>query len=412
MIWLIRCLFVLNCLFPLQNILGHSIDTHGRESYQDDYLEIIGQLTLVKLPATHDVRTFNEVVKWLGKSHVGNVLICKVNMGEGSLCEQAERVACLSETIYRKTGLVPFKAADQEGGRVQNVIGTRIPNPMNMRSDEIEIFGNILAIETKAVGINLCLGPVLDISFEENFIGNRSFGCDPDTVIDRAKIWLRTLKAHGLLVTGKHFPGHGSTLHDTHRDAAYVEKTKEELLSWDIRPFLELSSELDAIMSSHVFYPSLDNSQIGTYSPAIMTDLLSEFKGMRVTDSLGMLAATPIQTTFDQTALAMAANAIKAIKAGCDLVILGIPQFGDYVPEPKENMKLINRIMEHMANSLRQGEISPERLQEALMRVQAAKDKIATPSEQTKISKRFAEFYQGLYNKPGYSHTCTHKFVL
>lgn len=341
------------------------------------YFDLVSQLTIVKLPSTPDQHTYEKVAKWLRHSHVGNILISKGNVGEGSLETQADRVNTFAKAIFERTGIIPFNAADQEGGRVQHIYSTRVPNPLSIDDEDIEKYATILAQDTVKAGVNLCLGPVLDIPIMGNFIGNRAFGLDPESVIRRASLWIKVLQAHGLLVVGKHFPGHGATTRDTHRHAAYVDKTLSELEEWDLKPFWALLPGLDAVMSGHVLYPYLDPNCIGTYSSIIMTDLLKDFKGLRISDSLGMLAATPEQINFEQTAMAMAMNAIQSIRAGCDVVILGTPQFGCYVPAPKEHMKLVDRIMVHMANALLRGEVSNERLSQALQRVQSAKNKIA-----------------------------------
>lgn len=331
--------------------------------------DIAAELTLVSLPATHDAETFDAVVEWLGRSYVHHLLIGKTGFGDGTLVEQAARVAKLRHAIVNARNSEPLLAADQEGGRVQRIIGTAIPAPMAMRDEDIVKYAMTLAKETAVVGINLCLCPVLDIPCEGNFISDRAFGRDPEAVIHRASLWIETLKSYGLLVVGKHFPGHGSTTADTHQLAARVDKTREELEGWDIRPFRELFPKLDAIMSAHVYYPHLDPNEMGTYSSLIMTDLLQDFGGLRISDSLAMLAASPQQSSFEETAQSYALNAIKAINAGCDLVILGAPEFGSFVPDAKEHMLFLDRVNELIAASIAEGAVSQERVDEALARI-------------------------------------------
>jgi beta-glucosidase-like glycosyl hydrolase len=130
-------------------------------------------------------------------------------------------------------------------------------------------------------------------------------------------------------------------------------------------------------MSAHVYFSQIDPDSIGTYSHIIMTDLLKGYQGLRLSDSISMLAATPEQFDFEQSAAAMAFNAIKSVNAGCDLIILGVPEFGPYRPDIKEQRSFIDRTITLFVQAIKNGAVSEGRLREALNRIQIAKAQIA-----------------------------------
>lgn len=341
---------------------------------------LAGQLTLVTLPMATEPASYEIMLDWLSWNNVGNVLLRESHFGQGNMEEKALMVNQCARILYEKIGIVPYIGADQEGGRVQAMKASLIPPPMDIPDDELQHYATLLARESARVGINLILGPVLDIPCDGNFIGNRAFARDPDSVVKRAQIWIQALKTQSLLVTGKHFPGHGSTTSDTHKEAARVDLEAKHLHDWELKPFYTLQHNLDAIMSAHVLYPSLDPHNIATYSKAIMTEKLSEFEGLRISDSLGMRAATPEQLDFEQTARSMAENAVKAINAGCDLVIIGRPHYECDIPKLEVHMNFVDRVLGYITEAIKNNKIPEERLLDAYTRNQNAKRKILPPA--------------------------------
>ena len=95
---------------------------------------------------------------------------------------------------------------------------------------------------------------------------DRSFSNDPKEVISFAKEMIKGMHEEKVLVTLKHFPGIGSALVDIHFDLAILNKKKEEIENFDMRPFVYLKDEADLIMVSHILVPSLDNKNIATFS--------------------------------------------------------------------------------------------------------------------------------------------------
>ena len=89
-------------------------------------------------------------------------------------------------------------------------------------------------------------------------IGTRSFGSDPQLVIDCGAAYMRGLQEHGVLATGKHFPGHGDTETDSHTGLPVIPYSKNRLDSLELKPFKALVEQgIGSLMIAHYIYPSL-----------------------------------------------------------------------------------------------------------------------------------------------------------
>lgn len=154
----------------------------------------------------------------------------------------------LIETIENTAKIPLFIAIDQEGGRVQRLkeledsYVTQIP-PMTELGDTNDPaltyeVGKVIAEELQVFGINMDFAPVLDIvnNVENQVIGDRSFGSNVDSVSRMGLSLAKGLEDTGVIAVYKHFPGHGSTIVDSHYDLPVIEKTKEELFSSDVNP--------------------------------------------------------------------------------------------------------------------------------------------------------------------------------
>ncbi len=123
----------------------------------------------------------------------------------------------------------------------------------------------------------------------------------------------------GMKTCGKHFPGHGSVLADSHVDDVTDERSLEEIRATDLKPFEDLLEGLDALMMAHVVYPALDERPAG-YSPAWIGDVLRSelgYRGVVLSDDLGMHAAAYAGKLADR--------ARRSFEAGCDAVLVCQP---------------------------------------------------------------------------------------
>src|SRR5688572_8111521 len=200
--------------------------------------------------------------------------------------------------------------------------------------------GRITAIEGRALGVHMAFAPVLDVNNNPNnpVIGPRSFGEDPTLVAAFGSALIRGLQDHGMLATGKHFPGHGDTDRNSHLSITEVNASRPRLDSVELVPFRRaITSGVAAIMTFHGVVPALDTNPVpATLSPVVMRGLLRRelgFDGLLITDALdmnGVLAR--VRPTGQATTLTGVYGAIdspglaevvkQAIDAGNDILLM------------------------------------------------------------------------------------------
>ncbi|WP_312051455.1 beta-N-acetylhexosaminidase [Acinetobacter schindleri] len=216
-------------------------------------------------------------------------------------------------------------AVDQEGGRVQRLKQGFTLLPAMGRFGELyqseperalqlsEKCGWLMAIEVLAVGIDFSFAPVLDLNDISDVIGDRSFATNIQDIIPLASAFLKGMKRAGMASTGKHFPGHGSVKADSHVAAAVDPRSYEEIQQKDMQTFIQLQSQLDALMPAHVIYSQVDPNPAGFSEFWIQKILRQElgFDGVLFSDDLSMQAACVAGGTD--------ARIQAALKAGCDM---------------------------------------------------------------------------------------------
>ena len=236
-------------------------------------------------------------------------------------------------------------AVDHEGGRVQRFKDdfTHIPSMQSLGDfvkkhpiDGIDLakdIGWLLASELISSGIDISFTPVLDIDRDRStIIGNRSFGDDPQLVIDVAEALIEGMKDAGMAATGKHFPGHGGIAEDSHIEAPIDNRTLEELFEHDLKPYIVLQDLLGGIMSAHLTFPNIDSDSVG-FSFFWLTTILRQqlgFNGVIFSDDLSMKGADIAGNYSDKARM--------ALEAGCDMILvcnnrLGSKEVIEYLAE-------------------------------------------------------------------------------
>jgi beta-glucosidase-like glycosyl hydrolase len=236
----------------------------------------------------------------------------------------SEHVASLTEDLHSKSRVALLIGADLERGAGQQFAGqTALPPLAAIASLEdlqsIRRSAAVTAIEARSLGISWIYAPDADIDVEPNnpIIGTRSFGNDPEKVAEYAAAWIDACQAEGVLACAKHFPGHGRTTVDSHKETPRVEESAETLRQTDLVPFRRaIERGVASIMSAHVAFPAFDPTGApATLSRPILTDLLRnelKFTGILVTDALimeGVLAGGEGEAV------------VRALYAGCDCLL-------------------------------------------------------------------------------------------
>ena len=179
----------------------------------------------------------------------------------------------------------------------------------------------VTAREARALGIHIAFGPDLDVNNNpaNPVIGARSFSEDPDMAARLGASYVRGMQEHGVVATGKHFPGHGDTETNSHLALAVVTASRARLDSVEFTPFrAAIRAHIGAIMTFHGYLPALDSSGVpATLSPRVMTDLLRKelgFDGLVVTDAMDMAGVVSQFGAFEA--------AKRAVAAGADVLLM------------------------------------------------------------------------------------------
>jgi beta-N-acetylhexosaminidase len=181
-------------------------------------------------------------------------------------------------------------------------------------------YGAIMARDLLECGIDLSLAPALDLDNRDSkVIGqlDRAFHATPEGVIALTSAYIDGMREMGMPSVGKHFPGHGSCVGDSHRELPCNEKSYDELKQSDLKPFIHAikNHRVDALMPAHVTYPTIDPINPAGYSTRWLQGILRQelqFDGLIISDCLGMKGADIGD---------LATRADKALEAGCNLLI-------------------------------------------------------------------------------------------
>lgn len=263
-------------------------------------------------------------IKRLQHPLVGGVILFARNF------ESPAQLKALTASIHAVRQPPLLIAVDHEGGRVQRFRDgfTKIPpmrefgkiwdiNPKKAK-ELAEQAGWILASELRAHGVDFSFTPVLDMDYgESQVIGDRAFHVKAQAIHELAFALMHGLKHGGMPAVGKHFPGHGYVVADSHVAIPVDEREFDEIAQNDMQPFRQMIDDgIHAIMPAHVIYPKVDEKPAG-FSPRWLQKVLRErlgFNGVIFSDDLSMEGAG---VAGDVTARALA-----ALNAGCDMVLL------------------------------------------------------------------------------------------
>ena len=258
----------------------------------------------------------------LMQSAVGGVIFFARN-----ICSQQQFIALTAEISALRPELL--LAIDQEGGRVQRLregysilppmqkLGSLLAKDSEQGAALLRNTGWLLAVEMIASGLDFSFAPVLDLDSDHcEVIANRSFSLDPHIASTAAGFFIAGMAEAGMAATGKHFPGHGGVMADSHLETPYDPRSLAQLHGRDLIPFRALSEKLQGIMPAHIVYPEVDSQAVG-FSSFWLQNILREelaFKGVIFSDDLSMKGA-------DQQG-SYAEKAAAALSAGCDMVLV------------------------------------------------------------------------------------------
>jgi len=297
----------------------------------------------------------------MNKYHVGSFAMTVRYEPPFLYKNQPYEAAELLNRLQSDSKLPLLIAADFELGVSNRLYGTTgFPNAMAIgasgQAKYAEDFGRITAEEARAVGVHWNFFPVADVNSNPDnpIINTRSFGEDPQQVGDFVAAYIRGAHSAGMLVTAKHFPGHGDTATDSHLGVAQVTGNRARLDAVELPPFRKaIDSGVDSIMIAHVTVPALDPNPnaVASVSPAIINDLLKQqlhFRGLVITDALDMGALTRLYSNN------IGQEAVDAFKAGNDMLLI-----------PPD----LDAAVRAMIAAVHSGEIPESRLDESVLKI-------------------------------------------
>ena len=333
--------------------------------------EKVGQLLIGGFEGTE---IGDQATRLVQEYQVGGLILYGRNIaGAGQLVTLTNGLKALNGD-----GIPLFLSIDQEGGGVDRMPPEvrRTPGAYCVGQTgsvpAAQSYGDVLAAECAAFGLNLDFAPVLDVWSNpgNTVIGQRAFSADARTVAGLGPAAARRMMDQGIIPAVKHFPGHGDTAVDSHVGLPVVDKSPEELEETELIPFRAAiqsagtDGQVPAVMVAHILLTQLDPERPASLSPAVVTGLLRDelgFAGAVLTDDLTMGAVTQ--------SYGLGEAAVLAVEAGCDILL--VCHGPDSVPAVR------TALLEAAAS----GRITAERLDESVYRILRLKTEYALTNE-------------------------------
>ncbi len=299
------------------------VDTIARNHWADSIMnelstrERIAQLFMVACYPSLGAKHVDKIIAHIEQDKIGGLLF-----SVGHPMQIAQMV-----NYFQTVSEVPLlMSIDGEWGVAMRVDSTpRFPRQMALGAIKdnklIYEMGVEVARQCIALGIQLNFAPVLDVNNNPNnpVINTRSFGENKYKVAEKGAAYMHGMQDYGLLTSAKHFPGHGDTDKDSHKELPQLNQTAEHIDTLELYPFKQLITEgINGIMVGHLDVPALDNTPDvpATLSKKIIADLLIDslgYKGLIYTDALNMKGITK---TEDSKRIPLL-----ALMAGCDILL-------------------------------------------------------------------------------------------
>lgn len=254
---------------------------------------------------------------------VGGVILFARNYSD------PEQIRAVTDELHSLRSPKLLIAVDHEGGRVQRFRSgfTELPSAAiigKVYDDDpaaglafAEQCGWLMAAELRSVGVDFSFAPVLDLSNPASrIIDDRAFHKDPHCVARIAHAYVKGMHNAGMAAVGKHFPGHGTVVADSHVELPVDNRSYYDIANSDLITFRLLAPDIEGVMPAHIVYPAVDNEPAGFSSVWVKSVLRQEleFQGIVFSDDLNMAGAAEIGGVDERASVAIA--------AGCDVILL------------------------------------------------------------------------------------------
>jgi beta-N-acetylhexosaminidase len=259
--------------------------------------EKIAQLMVIRMSAidqaNHRIVFYDkEVEEAVKKYNVGGICLF-----QGGPVTQAGYINYF-QRLTRTPILFCIDAENGVGMRMDSVMGLPRQMMLGATGDPSLVYqyGRLVAAQCKRIGIQVNYAPVVDINNNPDnpVINDRSFGEDKFKVAELGVQYMKGMQDMGVMACAKHFPGHGDVSVDSHLDLPVINKSKKQLDSLELYPFLELfKAGVGSVMIAHLYIPAIDNTpnRATSLSGKTVTKLLRKqlhYQGISFTDALEM----------------------------------------------------------------------------------------------------------------------------
>ena len=349
--------FTLSCLISFKSKAQQAANRWADSVYNSLSIEKrIGQLFMVAAYSGTEKYNEKQIKSLIKKQGIGGLIFM-----QGTAANQASLT-----NEYQALSSTPLLIAmDAEWGLGMRLKGIKdLPKQMFLGAayDEplMKRYGEAVAAQCKRLGVHINFAPVIDVNNNPRnpVINSRSFGENKKMVSKLGIAYMRALQNRGIIACAKHFPGHGDTDVDSHKDLPEINKSKNQLDLTELYPFRELiRNGVQSIMVAHLNIPALEPTKNlpTTLSKNVVTNLLKKemgYTGLVFTDALNMKGVTkyykPGQVDY------------MAFKAGNDVLL-----FSEDVSKGIQKIK----------KALRRKEISEKQLEQSVKKILRAKYK-------------------------------------
>jgi beta-N-acetylhexosaminidase len=336
----------------------------------------IGQMLMVGFHGTHAPKE-SQICQDIERYNIGAVILFDYNPVDKNrpknIASKAQLATLTKELQACSSDGKLLIAVDQEGGKVQRLKSQygfygkfpKASDVVKMDQSKIEETYTKMSGELSSVGINYDLAPVVDLDINRNNhvihgLG-RSFGKDPKVVAAYASTFIDAMHSNGVLTSLKHFPGHGSSVGDTHKGFVDITNLWNKV---ELEPYRLLKEKADTVMVAHVFNQKIDSKYPASLSYETITKLLRwklGYHGVVITDDLQMGAISQKYGLNHTLRL--------AINAGDDILLIGNQL------DPKQTVST-KKLVDTIVTLVRNGEVKEESINTAYKRIQGLKKKL------------------------------------
>lgn len=313
--------------------------------------EKIGQLFMIPVFPEKDQKHYDKVSELVSQYNVGGIICFKSG---------PYRMVKMTNMLQSKARIPLLVSIDAEWGlpmRLDSTMQFPLQMTLGALQDKTLIYqmGKTIARQCKRMGIHISFSPVADINNNPKnpIINLRSFGDNKEEVTERAYQYMKGLQDEGIIAVLKHFPGHGDTHADSHKELPVLDFDKKRLDSLELYPFRELIKRgATGVMVAHLFVPAYDKTKntATTLSRSVVYDLLQKemgFKGLVFTDALNMKGVSKFTKPGELE--------LKALLAGNDVLLYAedVPKAVELIKQAiKDTLITLKEIEDHVRKIL------------------------------------------------------------